>query len=197
MYKRQVFESLIEYLDVIDIVTHKLYLQDSKITYNSIKLVTDLINKALRFKYDGIITLAGRMKHVTFFSTVGNLIETDDKSILDATEYLKIAYYNLNEYLNNSRFDLSIKSHQVMLNNLFIYLEVSLNEYGTPATTEEYIKAGFTENPRNFVIENFSLLLAMNLKIFLKDPNFTFKKRFHEELMMSNHSRTFLSLIHI
>lgn len=186
-----VFESLIEYLDVIDIVTHKLYLQDSKITYNSIKLVTDLINKALRFKYDGIITLAGRMKHVTFFSTVGNLIETDDKSILDATEYLKIAYYNLNEYLNNSRFDLSIKSHQVMLNNLFIYLEVSLNEYGTPATTEEYIKAGFTENPRNFVIENFSLLLAMNLKIFLKDPNFTFKKRFHEELMMSNHSRTF------
>ena len=37
---------------------------------------------------------------------------------------------------------MSIKSHQTMLNNLFIFLETSLNEYGTPATTEEYVKAG-------------------------------------------------------
>lgn len=185
------FESLIEYLDVIDIMTQKLYLQDNKITYNSIKLVTDLINKALLCKYDGIITLAGRLKHVTFFSTVGNLIETDDKSILDSISHLKLAYYSLNEYLNATTFDLSIKSHQVMLNNLFIFLEVSLNEYATPATTEEYVKAGFTDDPRNFVVENFTVLLAMDLKIFVKDPNFTFKKRFHEELMMSDHNRTF------
>ncbi|KAK6455359.1 uncharacterized protein RJT20DRAFT_147973 [Scheffersomyces xylosifermentans] len=185
------YDSLIEYLDVMDIVTHKLYLQDNKITFNSIKLVTDLINRALKFGYSGIITLAARLKHVTFFSTIGNLIETDDKAILDATENLKVAYYNLNEYLDKTHFDLSVKAHQVMLNNLFIYLEVSLNEYGTPATTEEYVKAGFTDNPRTFVIENFTMLLAMDLKIFLKDHNFTFKKRFHEELMMSNHSRTF------
>lgn len=185
------FESLIEYLDVIDIITQKLYLQDNKITYNSIKLATDLITKALQFNYSGIITLAGRLKHVTFFSTIGNLIETDDKSIIDAINHLKVAYYELNEYLQASKFDLAIKSHQVMLNNLFIFLEVSLNEYGTPATTEEYIKAGFTDNPRKFVVENFTILLAMDLKIFLKDPNFTFKKRFHEELMMSDHNRTF------
>ncbi|RCK66476.1 hypothetical protein Cantr_02215 [Candida viswanathii] len=163
------FESLIEYLD----------------------LVTDLINKSLKFEYSGIITLAGRLKHVTFFSTVGNLLETDDKTILEAIENLKVAYFKLNQYLQKTQFDLSIKSHQTMLNNLFIYLETSLNEYGTPATTEEYIRAGFTDNPRQFVIENFTILLAMDLKIFLKDPNFTFKKRFHEELMMSDHTRTF------
>ncbi|CAN3355771.1 ELMO family protein Lmo1p [Diutina catenulata] len=185
------YESLIEYLDVIDIITQKLYLQDNKITYNSIKLVTDLINRALDFDYSGIITLAGRLKHVTYFSTVGNLIETEDKAILDAIENLKVSYFNLNEKLNSTRFDLSIKSHQVMLNNLFIYLEVSLNEFGTPATPDEYVKAGFTDNPRNFVVDNFTILLAMDLKIFLKDPNFTFKKRFHEELMMSDHNRTF------
>lgn len=185
------YECLIEYLDVLDIMTQKLYLQDNKITYNSIKLVTDLINKALKHDYNGIITLAGRLKHVAFFSTVGNLIDTDDRSILDGIHQLKISYYNLNEYLAATRFDLSIKSHQVMLNNLFIFLEVSLNEYGTVATTEEYIKAGFTSDPRKFVVENFSILLAMDLKIFLKDPNITFKKRFHEELMMSNHNRTF------
>ena len=45
-------------------------------------------------------------------------------------------------------------------------METSLNEYGTPATTEEYVKAGFTDNPRQFVVENFSILLAMNLKVF-------------------------------
>lgn len=185
------YDALVEYLDVIDIVTNKLYLNDNKITYNSIKVVTELINKSLKFNYNPIITLAGRLKHVTFFSTIGNLIETDDKLILDAIENLKVAYFNLNEYLNDTIFDLSIKSHQVMLNNLFIFLEVSLNEYGTPATTEEYIKAGFTDNPKKFVVENFTILLAMDLKIFLKDPNFTFKKRFHEELMMSDHSRTF------
>lgn len=185
------YESLIEYLDVIDIITQKLYLTDNKITFNSIKLVTDLINKALKFNYNPIITLAGRLKHVTFFSTIGNLIETDDKTILDSIHNLKLAYFNLNEYLNDTTFDLSIKSHQVMLNNLFIYLEISLNEYGTPATTDEYIKAGFTDNPRQFIIENFTILLAMDLKIFLKNPNFTFKKRFHEELMMSDHTRTF------
>ena len=75
--------------------------------------------------------------------------------------------------------------------HLFIFLEVALNEYGTVATTEEYIKPGLTADPRKFVVENFSVLLAMDLKIFLKNPNFTFKKRFHEELMMSNHNRTF------
>ena len=185
------YQSLIDFLDVIDIITHKLYLQDKKITLNSIKLVTDLINMALRFKYDGIITLAGRLKHVTYFSTVGNLIETEDKSIIDAVGHLKVAYFNLNEFLQATTFDLSITSHQTMLTNLFVYLESSLNEYGTPATTDEYIKAGFTSNPKNFVVENFTILLAMDLKIFLKDPNFTFKKRFHEELMMSDHSRTF------
>lgn len=185
------FESLIEYLDVMDIITQKLYLQDNKITYNSIKLVNELITRALQFNYSGIITLAGRLKHVTFFSTVGNLIETQDKAIMDAIEVLKVSYYDLNEYLDATMFDLSIKSHQVMLNNLFLFLEVSLNEYGTPATVDEYVKAGFTDNPRQFVVENFSILLAMDLKIFLKDPNFTFKKRFHEELMMSDHNRTF------
>ncbi len=185
------YESLIEYLDVIDIITSKLFLQDNKITFNSIKLVTDLITKSLKFEYSGIITLAGRLKHVTFFSTVGNLLETDDKASIEAIENLKVAYHKLNQYLGATAFDMSIKSHQTMLNNLFIFLETSLNEYGTPATTEEYVKAGFTDNPRQFVVENFSILLAMNLKVFLKDPNFTFKKRFHEELMMSDHARTF------
>lgn len=185
------YEALIEYLDVIDIITLKLYLNDNKITFSSIKLVTDLINKALKFNYNPIITLAGRLKHVAFFNTIGQLIETSDRSILDAIQALKTAYFNLNDYLNATTFDLSIKSHQVMLNNLFIFLEVSLNEFGTPATTEEYVKAGFTDNPRKFVRENFTILLAMNLKVFLKDPNITFKKKFHEELMMSDHSRTF------
>lgn len=185
------YESIIEYLDVIDIMTTKLYLQDNKINYNYIRLVTDLINKALKYSYDGIITLAGRLKHVGFFSTIGNLIDTDDKTFLDAVNNLKVAYYNLNEYLSIRTFDMSIKSHQVMLRNLFMFLEISLNEYGTVATTEEYAKAGFTEDPRQFVIDSFTILLAMDLKIFLKDPNMTFKKRFHEELMMSDHTRTF------
>lgn len=185
------YECLIEYLDVLNIMTAKLYLQDNKITFNSIKLVCDLINKALRHQYNGVITLAGRLKHVAFFLTVGNLIETDDRGILDGIANLKLAYYNLNEYLLVTRFDLSIKLHQVMLNNLFMFLEISLNEYGTVATTEEYIKAGFTADPRQFVVDLFTVLLAMDLKIFLKDPNITFKKRFHEELMMSNHNRTF------
>lgn len=185
------YESLIEHLDFIDVMSEKLCLQDKKIILNSIKLVTDLINRALESKYSGMITLAGRLKHVTFFSTVGSLVEIEDEIILKAIEHLKSAYSKLNENLNATKFDLSIKSHQVMLNNLFIFLDVSLNEYGIPATQEEYIKAGFTNDPRKFVVDNFSILIAMNLKIFVKDPNFTFKKRFHEELMMSNHQRTF------
>ncbi|KAI5965002.1 LMO1, partial [Candida theae] len=186
------YETLIEYLDVIDIMTTKLLLQDNKIILNSIKLVTDLINRALRYNYAGIITLSGRLKHVMFFCTIDSLVElTEDKLTLEAIEKLKVAYYNLNVHLSKIHFDLSIPAHQIMLNNLFIFLEVSLNEYGSPATTSEYVKAGFTENPREFIVQNFSILLAMDLKIFLKDPNFTFKKRFHEELMMSEHSRTF------
>ncbi|KAI5959956.1 LMO1 [Candida pseudojiufengensis] len=188
------FESLIEYLDVIDIITSKLFLQDSKIIYMSIKFITEIINKSLKFNYSGIITIAGRLKHVLFFNTIDNLEDTTESTNNDLNneiENLKISYMKLNKYLNSIKFDLSIKSHQTMLNNLFIFLEISLNEYGTPATTKEYIKAGFTENPRQFIIDNFTILLAMDLKIFLKDPNFTFKKRFHEELMMSDHLRTF------
>lgn len=185
------YKSLITYLDAIDVITEKLYLSDTKILLNSIKFVTELINIALRTNYDRIITIAGRLKHVKFFSTVGNLIETTDALILEAISALEKSYFNLNEYLRKTRFDLSLESHQVMLNNLFIYLDVSLNEFGTPASTEEYVKAGFTANPRKFVVDNFSILLAMDLKVFLKDPVMTFKKKFHEELMMSDHKRTF------
>lgn len=185
------YESLVTYLDVIDVFTAKLYLSDTKILLNSIRLVNELINKALRANYDRIITLTGRLKHVKFFSTVGNLIETTDALILEAITALEITYFNLNEYLSRTHFDMSIVSHQVMLTNLFVFLDVSLNEFGTPASTEEYVKAGFTSNPRKFVVDNFTILLAMDLKIFLKDPNMTFKKKFHEELIMSDHNRTF------
>lgn len=185
------YQSLVTYLDVIDVFTAKLYLSDTKILLNSIRLVNELINKALRFKYDRIITLTGRLKHVKFFSTVGNLIETTDALILEAITTLEETYFKLNEYLSKTRFDMSIVSHQVMLTNLFIFLDVSLNEFGTPASTEEYVKAGFTANPRKFVVDNFTILLAMDLKVFLKDPNITFKKKFHEELIMSDHNRTF------
>lgn len=185
------YQSLVAYLDVIDVFTAKLYLSDTKILLNSIRLVNELINKALRFQYDRIITLTGRLKHVKFFSTVGNLIETTDPVILDAITALEETYFNLNEYLSKTHFEMSYVSHQVMLTNLFIFLDVSLNEFGTPASTEEYVKAGFTSNPRKFVVDNFTILLAMDLKVFLKDANISFKKKFHEELIMSDHNRTF------
>lgn len=185
------YRSLVLYLDAIDVVTAKLYLSDTKILLNLIRLVTELTNKALRFDYDRIITLTGRLKHVKFFSTIGNLIETTDPLILEAIALLETTYFKLNEYLCNTRFDMNIESHQVMLTNLFEFLDVSLNEFGTPASTEEYVKAGFTANPHKFVADHFSILLAMDLKVFLKDPNMMFKKKFHEELIMSDHNRTF------
>lgn len=185
------YQSLVTYLDAIDVITAKLYLSDTKILLNSIRLVNELINKALRFNYDRIITLTGRLKHVKFFSTIGNLIETTDLMILESINVLEATYFRLNEYLGKTRFDISMVSHQVMVANLFIFLDVALNEFGTPASTEEYVKAGFTANPKKFVVDNFSILLAMDLKVFLKDPNMTFKKKFHEELIMSDHNRTF------
>lgn len=185
------YRSLVTYLDAIDVITAKLYLSDTKILLNLIRLVTELINKAVRFDYDRIITLTGRLKHVKFFSTIGNLIETTDPLILESIASLETTYFMLNEYLCDTKFDMSVTSHQVMLNNLFVYLDVSLNEFGTPASSEEYVKAGFTLNPHKFVADNFSILLSMDLKVFLKDPNITFKKKFHEELIMSDHDRTF------
>lgn len=185
------YQSLVTYLDAIDVIHAKLYLSDTKILLNSIRLVNELIKKALHFNYDRIITLTGRLKHVKFFSTIGNLIETTDLLILEAISALEETYFNLNEYLSKTYFDMSKVSHQVMMTNLFVFLDVSLNEYGTQASTEEFVKAGFTADPRKFVADNFSILLAMDLKVFLKDPNLSFKKRFHEDLIMSDHNRTF------
>lgn len=183
--------SLVAHLDSIDVITARLYLSDCKILLTSIRLVTELINKSLYFNYDKIITLSGRLKHDKFFSTVGNLIEPTDANVVKAIESLESAYYRLNDYLSKTLFNMELESHQIMLNNLFVFLDISLNEYATPASTDEYVKAGFTADPRKFISDNFSILLAMDLKVFLKDPNMTFKKRFHEELMMSDHNRTF------
>lgn len=186
-----VFQSLVTYLDAIDVITAKLDSSEAKIVLNSIYLVNELIDKALKFDYDRIITLSGRLKHVKFFSTIATLAETDDSHMASAIETLEKSYFRLNEYLSKTHFDMTLISHQVMLTNLFIFLDVSLNEFGTPATTEEYVKAGFTADPKKFVTDNFTILLAMDLKIFLKDPNMVFKKKFHEELIMSDHNRTF------
>lgn len=189
--------SLVTYLDVIDVITAKMTVPDNKILLNSIRLVNEIINKSLQHNYDRIITLSGRLKHVKFFSIIETLIDPSDHQIMEATAVLEDAYLRLNNYLSETAFDMSMVSHQVMLTNLFIFLDTSLNEFGTPASTEEYIKAGFTADPKKFVVDHFSILLAMDLKVFLKDPNMTFKKKFHEELIMSDHNRTFPMYIFI
>lgn len=62
--------SLVAHLYFIDVITSRLYLSDHKILLLSIRLVTELNNKSLFFKYDKIITFAGRLKHFKLFSTV-------------------------------------------------------------------------------------------------------------------------------
>lgn len=150
-----------------------------------------MIDVALKYHYAGIITLAGRLKHLSFFNIVGSLAQIENVNLVEAINGLKKAYYSLNDSLHKTRFDLQVESHAIMLNNLFTYLDVSLNESGTPALPDEFVKTGFTANPRDFVVTNFSILLAMDLKILVKDSNKSFKKRFHEEMIMSNHKRTF------
>ncbi|KAM9915490.1 hypothetical protein OXX80_014001, partial [Metschnikowia pulcherrima] len=59
-----IFQSLVTYLDAIDVITAKLYSSETKVVLNSIYLVNELIEKALKFEYDRIITLSGRLKHV-------------------------------------------------------------------------------------------------------------------------------------
>ncbi|OBA16985.1 hypothetical protein METBIDRAFT_33820 [Metschnikowia bicuspidata var. bicuspidata NRRL YB-4993] len=186
-----IFQSLVTYLDVIDVMTAKLYTSETKVVLSSIYLVNELIEKALQFSYDRIITLSGRLKHVKFFFTITTLEEVEEAHMQTAISALEKSYLSLNEYLSKTRFHMSLTSHQVMLTNLFVFLDVSLNEFGTPASTEEYVKAGFTADPKTFVTEKFTILLAMDLKVFLKDPNMAFKKKFHEELIMSDHNRTF------
>lgn len=185
------YRSLVAYLDVVDAMSAKLVSADLKILSMSIRVVYDLIARALDAKYDGIITITGRLKHTKFFSTTVSVVDPSDANIMDAVARLEAVYYRLNMYLSNTSFDLLSESHRIMMNNLFTFLDVALNETKTPASTAEYVKAGFTEDPRGFVANNFSILLAMDLKIFLKDPNMTFEKRFHEELIMSDHNRTF------
>lgn len=187
-----IYHSIIEYLEVLDIIAIKVYSPDYKVTLSTIKLVHDLITKAIKFQYSGITTILTKLKSANFFNMVNSLLfETDDHAIVVAVENLKVSYYNITLHLLNMPFDLSHASHERLLNEVYDILVVSLNEYGTPATTEDFIQTGFTGNPKQFMVENFSILLAMNLYTFLRDPNFTFKKRFHEELMMSEHKRTF------
>lgn len=183
------FDALTEYIDVIDIMADK-FQQDNKITYNTISFITDLIDIALKFDYDGIIPIAKRIKRVGLFDKVNKMTSIDDDFTSEPIARLKVAYYRLNEFLHVTRFSLSIKSHQVMLNNLVESLDIYLNENGTPATAEEYISCGFSEDPKNFISSNFTILSAMELCIILRSPIPLFKKRFQQELLMNN-SRTF------
>lgn len=190
-YHVPLYRCLVAHLDVIDAVSAKLTVLDPKILLMSIRVVVDLIARALDAQYDKIITITGRLKHTKFFSTVATLVDLGDHQLMDAVARLENVYYRLNMYLQATRFDMQVESHRIMMNNLFEFLDVSLNESKTPAAPSEYVKAGFTADPRAFVAKNFSILLAMDLKVFLKDPNMTFEKRFHEELIMSDHNKTF------
>lgn len=158
--------SLMAHLEAIGLITTRLYLSDVKIGLLSIWLVTELINKSLFFDYDKIITLADRLKHYKFFSTVGIWFEPTDANVVRAIENLEFAYYRLIDYLGRTDFTMELESHQVIINNLFAFLDVSLNEFATPATIDEYVKAGFSARPRKFVANNFSVLVAMDLKVF-------------------------------
>lgn len=185
-----VFDSLTEYIDNIDVIVNKLQLQDSKINSYTLSFVTDLINTALNFDYDGIIPIAERLKQVDFFGIVDKTISTEDETIEELVVLLKIVYYRLNEFLQVTRFNLTIKSHKMLLEGLFSSLDMSLNESGTLATPQDYAEAGFTENPKEYVANNFSILSAIELGIVLRNPIQTFKKRFHQELML-DHKITF------
>lgn len=181
-----VFDSLTEYIDSIDVITNKILLQDSKINSYTVNFVTDLIDTALNFDYDGIIPIAERLKQVDFFNIIDKTISTEDEPMTEMVVRLKIVYYRLNEFLQVTRFNLSIQSHKMLLEGFFRSLDVSLNESGTLATPEEYVEAGFTETPMEYVTSNFSILSAMELGIVLRNPIQTFKKKFHQELMLDH-----------
>lgn len=186
-----VYGAMCKHLDAVDVISSKLYLPDQKIVYNSIRLFTEIVNRALEFNYDNVIIIVGRLKHVKFFPSVASLKATADLTLLEGIASLETAFLRLNDMLHEGRFDLTKELNRILLNNLFLFLDVSLNEYGAPALVEEYVKAGFTLNPRGFIAQNANFLSAMDLKVFLKDPNISFKKRFHEDLMMSDTNKTF------
>jgi hypothetical protein len=184
------YDSLTECIDNIDIITDKLQLHDSKINSYTVNFVADLIDTALNFDYDGIIPIAERLKRVDFFQIVDRKIPPEDELMADLVVRLKVTYYKLNQFLQVTRFNLSIQSHQIMLDDLLSSLDVSLNEGGTAATPQEYVEMGFTETPAEYVTNNFSILSAMELGIVLRNPIHTFKKKFHQELML-NDKKTF------
>lgn len=188
------YDSLAKCIDTIDVITDKLQLQDSKINFYTVNFVTDLIDTALNFDYDGIIPIAERLKRVDFFHIVDRKIPPEDELMTDLVVRLKVAYYRLNEFLQVTRFNLSIHSHQIMLDDLFSSLDVSLNESGTPATLQEYVEAGFTDCPTEYVTNNFSILSAMELGIVLRNPIHSFKKKFYQELMLNDKTTFPLSI---
>lgn len=153
------YDSLTECIDNIDIITDKLQLQDSKINFYAVNFVTDLIDTALNFDYDGIIPIAERLKRVDFFHIVDRKIPPEDELMADLVVRLKVTYYKLNQFLQVTRFNLSIQSHQIMLDDLLSSLDVFLNEGGTTSTPQEYVEVGFTETPAEYVTNNFSILV--------------------------------------
>ncbi|CUM66552.1 uncharacterized protein PRCAT00004221001 [Priceomyces carsonii] len=179
-----IFESLNDNIEVIDIIAEKTHLQDPKITSNSIRFVTELISRATSFEYDGIIPIVLRLRRVKFFSTVATYPETEERSLNEVISQLRVAYSELNEAFSDMILDSSLASHQFLIDQLVQALDLSLNPNGVHASKEDYKRAGFPENITAFIVSEFSVLLAVDLVIFLEDQDNGFKKLFHETLLM-------------
>ncbi|EGW29846.1 uncharacterized protein SPAPADRAFT_68713 [Spathaspora passalidarum NRRL Y-27907] len=184
-----VIDTVVKHLDIINIMVDKLH-HDFKIMVNSLRFFNDLLSKSLQYHYDSILVIFERLRSQSFFGSIENL-NMNDKSLTFLIEQLKSTYIRTLQWLNTMQYDLTSVHHNTILQETLKQLTGSLNEFGNDATPEEFKIAGFGDNPKQFIIENCSILLSIDIIVFLKDSNVTFKKRFHEHLMMYQHKLTF------
>ncbi|OWB83948.1 hypothetical protein B5S33_g2584 [[Candida] boidinii] len=178
---------------LVENLSLRLFDADLRLVSTVIDFISRVLFRAAENLQDHLIYFVTNLKRVTFFTNF-TALGPEEKAELERSGYLKniaISIKMAEKVLRKTKINQNSKIHNKISQDLIEVLNKSLTETGKAPTAENFIKAGLTSDPLNYLSQNYSILTVMELYVFLLDPNMAFKKTYFEQLMFAKENSSF------
>lgn len=163
-----------------------------------IELMSKLLSCAVDLSYGELIGYMRSVRSSGFFISICEIIEDPSTSsdVKNMIFKLTRAIIKIKDFLRTTPINPRSFIYCSMVDELLELYAGNLNETGASATIDDYIRAGLSDDPKEFIFANYNSVNLLDLLFFFKSPNMTFKKNLFEQAIFANEDSVFpLSII--
>lgn len=160
---------------------------------NVIEFFSKLLTCAVDTNYPELIAFMRSLRSCGFFISICELIEDrlTSSDVKSRISKLTEAIIKVKDYLKRIPINIESKVYKSMVHEVVdLYLH-NLNETGQNSTTDDYVRAGLSENPADYIVNNYNSVNLLDILFFLKSSNMSFKKEYFEHCIFANEDSRF------